>query len=431
MLENLKNIDNPDYWAFKGRSKRQHCHSFFQYPAMMVPQMQGELIDAALSSNPQIVSILDPFVGSGTTMGEALFRGLNFGGIDINPLAILACKVKSKSGSTQVLQQKTSHLFQAISQSQNTVINVNFSSIDKWFLPRVQVELSRIKLAIEDEPTLWVRRFFWLALAETVRLTSNSRLSTYKLHIMKPEDTYKIHSPIQVFTEVLQNNLGEYKKQSDVLSNNKMLSKGRYTGSIDLVLGDVLKDTGKLNKKYDLMITSPPYGDNTTTVPYGQFSFLPLQWINLDDISRDKSIKRYLESAYRIDRESIGGINIDFKSRSEALMEKSSVFAKSMEKLIRLDGQKRLVSFVYDMDKSLAKILSRLNKGALMIWTLGNRRINDVEIPFDAILSELLIAQGATFLSKFERNIPSKRMARRNKVSATMSQETILVFTRS
>jgi hypothetical protein len=161
------------------------------------------------------------------------------------------------------------------------------------------------------------------------------------------------------------------------------------------------------------------------------FAGLPLQWINLDDISRDKSIKRYLESAYRIDRESIGGINIDFKSRSEALMEKSSVFAKSMEKLIRLDGQKRLVSFVYDMDKSLAKILSRLNKGALMIWTLGNRRINDVEIPFDAILSELLIAQGATFLSKFARNLPSKRMARRNKVSATMSQETILVFTRS
>lgn len=427
MLENLKNIDNPDYWAFRGNSKRHHCHSFILYPAMMVPQMQGEIIDAALNSNPDIQSVLDPFVGSGTTLGETIFRGLNFGGIDINPLAILACKVKAQSGSTIVLEKKSKQLFERINRNHNKVVNVQFSSLEKWFMPRVQIELSRIKSEIENEPTLWVRRFFWLALAETVRLTSNSRLSTYKLHVMKPEDINKIPSPVQVFTSILNKNLIEYKKQSEELSEKGFLSKGRYTGNIELVLGDVLKKTSKLKQKYDLMITSPPYGDNTTTVPYGQFSFLPLQWINLDDISRDQSIKKYLESAYRIDRESIGGLNVSFKSKSEFLMEKSPSFAKSIGKL-RLDGQKRLVSFVYDMDQSLAKILSRLNEGAPMIWTLGNRRINDVEIPFDSILSELLTDKGAIFDRKFERNIPSKRMASRNKIASTMSQETILVF---
>jgi hypothetical protein len=95
---------------------------------------------------------------------------------------------------------------------------------------------------------------------------------------------------------------------------------------------------------------------------------------------------------------------------------------------LKLDGKKRLASFVFDMDKSVPKIMSKLNKNAPMVWTLGNRRINDVEIPFDTILGELLEHYGATFESKFQRNIPTKRMAVRNKTSATMNKETILVF---
>ena len=38
---------------------------------------------------------------------------------------------------------------------------------------------------------------------------------------------------------------------------------------------------------YDLLVTSPPYGDNRTTVPYGQHAFLPLQWVELSDIGKD------------------------------------------------------------------------------------------------------------------------------------------------
>ncbi|HGF7238972.1 TPA: DNA methyltransferase, partial [Vibrio cholerae] len=81
------------YWSFKGRSKRHHCHGLLQYPAMMVPEMQGELIDAVLSEDRNVKRLFDPFVGSGTTLGEAMCRGLDFLGIDINPLAILACEV--------------------------------------------------------------------------------------------------------------------------------------------------------------------------------------------------------------------------------------------------------------------------------------------------------------------------------------------------
>lgn len=65
---------------------------------------------------------------------------------------------------------------------------------------------------------------------------------------------------------------------------------------MNLILGDA-KD--KLPKKYkfDVILTSPPYGDNHTTVTYGQYSYLPLSWIDLKDIDSNASSK-YLETFF-------------------------------------------------------------------------------------------------------------------------------------
>src|SRR5437868_3043268 len=83
---------NNEFWAFRDRALREHSHVYFQYPAMMVPKMQGQLIEAVREVAPDIRHIFDPFVGSGTTMTEAMLQGCDFTGQDINPLAILICR---------------------------------------------------------------------------------------------------------------------------------------------------------------------------------------------------------------------------------------------------------------------------------------------------------------------------------------------------
>ena len=54
-----------DFWSFRGRAVREHSHGYFQYPAMMVPQMQGELIDTVLKIDLSVKSVFDPFVWFG------------------------------------------------------------------------------------------------------------------------------------------------------------------------------------------------------------------------------------------------------------------------------------------------------------------------------------------------------------------------------
>jgi len=62
----------------------------------MAPKMQSQLIEAMCHIEPSTRHIFDPFVGSGTIMTEAMMEGLDFTGQDINPLAILICRVKCK-----------------------------------------------------------------------------------------------------------------------------------------------------------------------------------------------------------------------------------------------------------------------------------------------------------------------------------------------
>ncbi|WP_032483653.1 DNA methyltransferase, partial [Yersinia pestis] len=162
------------YWSFKGRAKRQYCHALIQYPAMMVPAMQGELIDAVLEIDSNVTSIIDPFVGSGTTLGEAMRRGLDFVGMDINPLSILACEVKSGPLYIDSFKEKFIFLLDKIRADLRVDIAVQIKNIDKWFTKEVQLDLSKIYRAIQDESSKWARKVFWLCMSNTVRTVCNS-----------------------------------------------------------------------------------------------------------------------------------------------------------------------------------------------------------------------------------------------------------------
>ncbi|MFA6717216.1 MAG: hypothetical protein WCS27_17690, partial [Victivallaceae bacterium] len=186
-LESLTERDK-DYWSFRGNSRREYGHGMFQYPAMMVPQVVESILKQTCAVHPDIERVGDPFSGSGTIMTESMMRGLAFSGTDINPLAVLLCRVKSGPFFINALKYKTEELLARIEKDNRWAIEVDFPNRNKWFAREIQIALSKLRRAIRKENALWARRFFWVALAETVRATSNSRTSTFKLHIRTPED---------------------------------------------------------------------------------------------------------------------------------------------------------------------------------------------------------------------------------------------------
>ena len=72
------------------------------------------------------------------------------------------------------------------------------------------------------------------------------------------------------------------REEAATLRESGHLSKnGYYRGEVNIRLDDSSKPNPDVGA-HDLIVTSPPYGDNNTTVPYGQYSYLPLQWIDLE-----------------------------------------------------------------------------------------------------------------------------------------------------
>jgi hypothetical protein len=422
--------EDSDYWSFRDNAVREHSHGYFQYPAMMVPEMISDLIRTIVEVKPSTKSIFDPFAGSGTVLTEAMLQGRDFLARDINPLAVLLCKVKSGPFFPAEMRQKSIELLGRISNDRKRRIEVYFPGRTKWFRTDAAIELSKIRRGIEAEPVLWARRFFWIALAETVRTSSNSRTSTFKLHV-RPDVERRTRDvrPVETFASVLDNNLEGLDALTEELVKGNHINRGHYDGCVVVEHHDARIQRPNGAVLHDLLVTSPPYGDNVSTVPYGQHAYLPLQWIELSDIDPIVTAD-CLKTTHEIDSRSLGAGIRDAAKKAGELKDISPSFAGTLDTLAKElpDRANRVAAFVRDLSATLDPILSMLRRNAYLIWTVGNRRVAKRPVPLDRILSEILQAKEVVPIAAVTRAIPTKRMATKNSITATMDKESILVF---
>ena len=397
---------------------------------MMVPEMQRVLIENLVRVSGG-ATVFDPYVGSGTTLSEAMLQGLDFHGVDINPLAILLCRTKSGPFHCDALERHAASVVDIASADRRNTLEISYDNWRKWFPVGPARELSRLRRAIRTLPTLQARRFFWVALAETVRRTSNSRTSTVKLHMRSSEElrTRKI-SPLAVFEQVVDRNLDSFREYADILWEKDLLQRGFYVGTVTVDLADAC-DMPLYDVGFPVLVTSPPYGDNPTTVTYGQHSFLPLHWIDLEDIDPgiDAAI---LDTTWEIDRRSLGGVARGVWADIPQLVERSAGLAGILRELEDepADRRRRVATFWRDFDVALGAIMDNLEPGALMAWTVGSRRVGGRTVPMDRILRELFRSRGVSLVTTVKRTIPTlkKRMASRNATADTINSERVLIF---
>ena len=428
-LDELSEAED-DYWTFRGRAARRRTHGLTQYPAMMVPAMQAVLIGTIADVDEDVNVVCDPFAGSGTTLVECMRLGIDYFGQDINPLAVLLCRTKAGPFHIRCLTSAVKTVIDRASRDRYLGIDADFPGLEKWFSPKASIELSRIRRAIRTIDNLWCRRVLWTGLAETVRLTCNSRTSTFKLHVRTSDELESRDvSPLITFNQVIADINKRVREESTALKEaGHLSSNGHYRGQVRILIGDSAHSIPS-RKPTDLLVTSPPYGDNTTTVPYGQYSYLPLQWIDLEDISANIS-SECLATTHSLDTMSLGGSRKKALASVQSLRSISPKLDSTLRRLENLppDRASKVAAFFRDLDVSLGVAYGSIRLGAYMIWTVGNRRVAGKAVPTDAILIELLKAKGAHFLTKIERKIPSKRMATRNTVASTMRSESILLF---
>lgn len=430
LIDDLKAKETvKEYWDFRKNDRREHVHSLIKYPAVMVPNMQGEIFDLVLKNDPDIHNVLDPFMGSGTILVEGLIRKLNVTGIDINPLSYLTVTVKTQKYARNTLLKKKEQLFKLLNDIDiDTIKNHHFNGIEKWYKPDVIVSLSRIRFCILQEPDIKYRRLFWVTFADIAKQADNARTSTFKLHIKTQATIDETdYDCITNFKEKLTNNI-------DAILDFKSL---RHNETAKLYLGDakqILQDKRSFPlNSVDLIITSPPYGDNATTISYGQYSVLPLRWIPLEDI-HSLITQETIASLSKIDHDSLGGTCYSYEHIIESgILDISKELHSFIEPLLvekRIDKVRKVASFVLDFAQVIQNLAPVIKANKLLVFTVGNRHVNKTEFPFHSIIKELADYYGLDMKYDFRRNI----IKNKNYVDTsaqgfkTINKETIMIL---
>ena len=395
--------------AYKNYKKSNDIHGTVLYPAVMVAPVQKDILSDVLDINKHL-KVFDPFHGSGTALYEAaeLSDNLHLFGCDINPLANLITKVKLQGVSKNIQKDITTlkNQFQIDFEDEVHV----FPNIQKWFRDDIIMDLSKVRSAIIKTRNTNNRMYFWCMFIDIVRKYSNTRSSTYKLHAKKEDDIAK-----------LENNLISH-YISSIETNFQRFSKNY--NSFTLIKGDALtylKDI-KANE-FDICITSPPYGDNATTVPYGQFSMLPLYWID----SKDLELEGWeFENYSIIDSKSLGGPFQIVEEKDMDFIELSPYL-----QAIGRSKQKKVLRFFSGYFEFLEQICRVTN--SYIIMTLGNRTVDGVNINLTELTIQYLTNRGFLKKEVVKRDIISKRMPKkvstvRNQPVSSMNEEYVIVM---
>ena len=385
-------------WTFADADTGRGLHGLHPYPARMIPQIAHKLIEK-YSKRGDIV--LDPFCGSGTVVLESRLLGRNSIGIDLNPLAILLARAKSTPIEPHVLRRQYNDLIRKVSQdiddrrAHRLVIprpDLN-KNLEFWFKRHVIDDLALLRRRLFEIREARVRDFFLACFSLTVRMVSNTRSKEFKLYRI-PKDKLRGFSP-NVFKAFRKNLEDGIRRMESTFPNL----------SSEVWAKVILQDTRllTLDRKVDLALTSPPYGDSRTTVAYGQFSRYPALWCGLAENWHPEVTKKTI---VKIDQLSLGG------NGKLVDVPESATLRDTLDKIGRRSRERAhdTALFFNDIKRAFERILLTMNDGAHFCIVIGNRTVSRVRVPTDQILVEVGNTCGFKHLTTFYRRIPTKRM---------------------
>ncbi len=400
-------IRNESY-DFAGQLYSAVYPNLHKYPATMLPQIGIAILKEFNISQGKL---LDPYCGSGSSFASALECSITeMVGYDLNPLAVLISTVKyTKVSLEKIMETKVrlrNQVFELVKDEDAVyklalpkVTNINF-----WFSQEVLLNLNVLRHCIEEIKDKKIKQFFLVPFSETVRECSYTRNNEFKLYKMKSEDILKFNPDV----------FGVYfNKLNDAIA----IYSNFYYPKLNQIKLDIKCSPFKQSREtFDVVLTSPPYGDSRTTVAYGQFSTLSNEWIGID-------------YARKIDKLLMGG------NKSKQLFS-NSIITDYIVEINKENPQRALEvsAFYQDLGQSIDHIAQSISPKGKVIYVVGNRTVKKIQLPTDQFIAERFEANGFKHLITYKRALSNKAMPAKNsptnktgKTVNTMLYEYIIV----
>jgi len=384
-----------DYsWSFADKTIKDTSyitHGYYTYPAKFIPQLASRLIKEHSNENDIVI---DTFLGSGTTVVEAIVNNRIGIGTDINDIAALIEKVKTTPIKTGELLQEFSYidfdLQNRLNGQYDFFLKKSFQvvpqndRIDYWFLPQQKEKLSIIFSRILEVKNNDIRNFFLVAFAQILK-----SCSIWLQKSVKPtrDQNKKNYEPLTLFLNQSKKMIKKHFEFDKILNPKIKQDIDRYRV---VQCGDSRNLPCEKNKA-TLIVTSPPY---VTSYEYADLHQLPSLWFGyLSDLPEFR--KKFIGSAYK-DRD-----KIDLKS---------SLAEKIVTQLGENKKGREVKNYFADMLETFFEMKRVLKKGGRTCVVIGNTEFNGIKILNAEVFKEQFENIGFRTHDIIHREIPSKML---------------------
>lgn len=410
--------ENLDFHKHRGN---HGTHMFHAFPAKFPPQLPLTFI---LSLTQEGEVVLDPMMGSGTTVLEAFLAGRRAVGFDIDPLAVRITKAKTtplnvneQMKTFKAILKKAKSRFASEKDELREELRHRWTPkskefIDYWFSHETQLELMALLSQIERVENQEIKTFFELAFSATIITKSggvslaldlaHTRPHRAKIVINREDEVIlgnelRQHdsSPrLNLLTKKLRSTFDEFERRS--LQNIKGMvgsATGKYKARIEF--GDAQK-LPLADEAVDLIVTSPPYASNA--IDYMRAHKFSLIWLghSIEDLGSKR--KDYI------------GSEDTMKTEFENLPPDTEKIVAEISRLDKKRG-KVLQRYYSEMQRVLAEMYRVLKPGKAAIVVVGNSVMRGRDTQTQNCLAEIGKSLGFEVpkigLRKLDRN---KRM---------------------
>lgn len=382
---NFDKVPIDTFWN-TGNEKEQKMHRIHAYPAKFpafITTKALQYIEKEFNTKPNCIG--DIFCGCGTTAFEAKRNAINFWGCDINPVATLIAKTKSRSYQ----KGRLNNYFERIEKFYNEqeIVECYDNAPERlkyWYLPKQYNELAHLKKAIlHVTPKNSDYRLFFLCGFSNI-LKSNSRWLTKSI---KPQiDPDK--KPTNVKTSFIE----QYKMMHLANNENRLTNTNTYSKIFTGSILDDIKDVPSI----DMIITSPPY---VTSYEYADLHQLSTLWLD------------YVEDFRELRQGTIGSLYHNYNFNSELKRLNSTGF-KIVSLLLdqHKNKAKSVAKYFLDMQEVAQKAYSILSGNGIAIFIIGNTEYKNVRINNVKHLAESLYDAGFSEVNVTKRKISNKTL---------------------
>ncbi len=454
----MRSIGSEDYrvvdnilqcnFDFHDSNSTYSSHGFHSFPAKYPPQLPSRFIDELTEPND---IVLDPMMGSGTTILEAYLSGRQAIGFDIDPLAIKLARVKVSELDQNRLERLTDNILKRARNridQQPTELKLVLERrwdvktkqfADYWFTEEIQLQLTALieeieQLHHENERTFFEVVFSAIIITKTGGVSLALDLAHTRPHrakiVFDPEGRKIIEKDLdesksarmKFITKRLQSAFDAFENRARfniryLPSNGFPLSRPRIevADAQSLPLAD---------SSVDLIVTSPPYASNA--IDYMRAHKFSLIWLGyrIDQLGRTRN--KY-----------IGG---DSTSQFE-FVKLPALAQEIVSHFSSLDRKKGLVLHRYfsEITRVLKEMYRVLKPGKPAIVVVGNTTIRGEDTHtaqcLEAIgysLGFLVPRTGIRNLDRNRRMLPaSMKIDTTSQIQRRMHQEYIIGFFKS